>query len=144
MTSYKNKYLELMLTMKRASNLLQKVDFETEEEINALLSGADDKLAAQNEVLHKSVDEEVRPKLVLNRTVIGGNIRSMRQKHSLTIEELAKELKISTAYLGLIERGERNVTLRKLCMLSNIFHTPMEDFLRIRNVGNIDNEAKAQ
>lgn len=129
MTSYKNRYLELMLTMKKAVALLQKVEVGTEGEFADLTDEAVVDLLTKEEV----EDEMIRPKLVIDKFVIGNNIRVMRQRHSLTIEELAKELKISTAYLGLIERGERNVTLRKLCMLSNIFHAPLEDFIRKGN-----------
>ena len=51
--------------------------------------------------------------------LLGKRIKSERIKLHLTQEKLAEAVDISTAYLGQIERGERNVTLDKLIPIAN-------------------------
>lgn len=51
--------------------------------------------------------------------LLGKRIKSERVKLHLTQEKLAEAVDISTAYLGQIERGERNVTLDKLIPIAN-------------------------
>lgn len=55
----------------------------------------------------------------MNYILLGKRIRSERMKLNLTQEKLAEDAGISTAYLGQIERGERNVTLDKLLPIAN-------------------------
>ncbi len=50
---------------------------------------------------------------------LGKRIREERLRLNLTQEQLSEEVGISTAYLGQIERGERNITLDKLITLTN-------------------------
>ena len=50
---------------------------------------------------------------------LGERIREERLRLNLTQEHLSEEIGISTAYLGQIERGERNITLDKLITLTN-------------------------
>lgn len=50
---------------------------------------------------------------------LGKRIREERLRLNLTQEHLSEEIGISTAYLGQIERGERNITLDKLITLTN-------------------------
>ena len=50
---------------------------------------------------------------------LGKRIREERLRLNLTQEHLPEEIGISTAYLGQIERGERNITLDKLITLTN-------------------------
>ena len=47
----------------------------------------------------------------VNYELLGKRIKAERNKLNLTQEKLAEDVDISTAYLGQIERGERNVTL---------------------------------
>lgn len=56
---------------------------------------------------------------MLDYKLLGVRIREERLKLNLTQEKLAESVGISTAYLGQIERGERNVTLDKLIPLAN-------------------------
>lgn len=55
----------------------------------------------------------------MDYSILGKRIREERQRLNLTQEKLAEDINISTAYLGQIERGERQVTLDKLIPLSN-------------------------
>jgi len=122
-------YIDLFVTMKRAANILKKVELGIDE----IDSFSDEELTqflTESDNLFEGINDEIRIPLKIDKVLIGKNIRDMRNKHSITIEELSKELKISAAYMGLIERGDRNVTLNKLCRLSNFFGVHMEYFLR--------------
>lgn len=58
----------------------------------------------------------------INKTV-GFNIRKYRQKNKLTQEELAFESNLHRAYIGQIERGEKNIgviNLEKIAKALNI------------------------
>ena len=57
---------------------------------------------------------------------------------NLTQEHLSEEIGISTAYLGQIERGERNITLDKLITLTNRLGVTV-DFL-LNDYVNVANE----
>lgn len=46
--------------------------------------------------------------------VVGRNIRRLRQKRGLSQEDLADEIGVHRTYMGGVERGERNLTLRSL------------------------------
>lgn len=45
---------------------------------------------------------------------IGSNLRAYRQARGLSQEEFADLLKVHRTYMGSIERGERNLTLRSV------------------------------
>lgn len=55
----------------------------------------------------------------MNYTQLGKRIRQERLRLNLTQEQLSEDIGISTAYLGQIERGDRNVTLDKLVPIVN-------------------------
>lgn len=46
--------------------------------------------------------------------VVGRNIRRLRQERGLSQEDLADEIGVHRTYMGGVERGERNLTLRSL------------------------------
>ena len=46
--------------------------------------------------------------------VVGRNIRRLRQERALSQEDLADEIGVHRTYMGGVERGERNLTLRSL------------------------------
>ncbi len=45
---------------------------------------------------------------------VGRNLRAYRRKRGLSQEEFAKVLGVHRTYMGGIERGERNLTLRNV------------------------------
>lgn len=47
-------------------------------------------------------------------TLVGNNIRNQRNKHNMNQERLALLADIDRSYMGRIERGEVNITLKKL------------------------------
>lgn len=50
-------------------------------------------------------------------TKLGDRIREQRKKLGLTQEELAHKAEIDRSYIGGVERGERNLTLKVLCAI---------------------------
>ena len=59
-------------------------------------------------------------------TEVGLRLRELRVEYNLSIEKLADILDISPGFLGLIERGERGITLPRLVELCEIFHVQQE------------------
>lgn len=63
-----------------------------------------------------------------NNYSIGKRVKQLRTQYGLSQEKLALQAEITTAYLGQIERGEKNptvVTIEKLCRSLGI---PLSDF----------------
>jgi transcriptional regulator with XRE-family HTH domain len=52
------------------------------------------------------------------RSIVGGNVRRLRQAKGLTQEQLAFEAKLDLTYVGGIERGRRNPSLEVLVRLA--------------------------
>lgn len=48
------------------------------------------------------------------QAIVGGNIRRLRDAQKKSIEALAFDAKLDPGYLGNIERGKRNPSLKKL------------------------------
>ena len=61
---------------------------------------------------------------VLHR--LGSRIRELRIKADLTQEQLAERADLHPTYLGGIERGERNLSLRNLAKLAAAFQVPLK------------------
>ena len=51
--------------------------------------------------------------------VVGRNIRRLRRERGLSQEDLADEIGVHRTYMGGVERGERNLTLRTLERLAD-------------------------
>lgn len=64
----------------------------------------------------------------MDRIALGKRLREERLHCGLTQEQVAEAVNVSTTYIGLIEHGERSVTLDKLVALSQCFHVSV-DFL---------------
>ena len=78
----------------------------------------------------------------MDYSFLGKRIREERLRLNLTQEKLAEDINISTAYLGQIERGERQVTLDKLISLSNRLGVTIDflltDYITPNNDINLD------
>ena len=59
---------------------------------------------------------------------IGANIRRIRKQKSISIDELADRLGISSGYLGLMERGKRGISPVYLQKISEAFDVPINVF----------------
>lgn len=55
----------------------------------------------------------------MNEVMIGKRIREERLRSKLTQETLAEDVDLTTAYIGQVERGERNLTLDNLVKVAN-------------------------
>lgn len=45
---------------------------------------------------------------------VGARIRHIRKEHGLSQEELADQANLHRTYVGLVERGERNITVANI------------------------------
>lgn len=53
------------------------------------------------------------------RSIVGSNVRRLRERRGLTQEQLAFDAEIDLTYLGGIERGRRNPSLIVLVRIAN-------------------------
>lgn len=68
----------------------------------------------------------------LQKTV-GKNLKLYRQRHGLSQEEFAHQLSVHRTYMGGVERGERNLTLRTVERLAeSISVEPIELLTELR------------
>lgn len=66
----------------------------------------------------------------MDRSILGKKIRAERKRLGLSQEQVAEMINVSTSYIGLVERGERSVTLEKLISLANCFHVSLDSLLQ--------------
>lgn len=59
----------------------------------------------------------------------GQKMQKTRQASGVTQEELAARLGMHRTYIGLIERGERNPTIRTLYKIAKALKVPASDLL---------------
>jgi len=57
-------------------------------------------------------------------------IRTRRESFNLSQEKLAELVDVHRNYIGLIERGEQNLTVDTLCRLSVVLKCDASDLLR--------------
>jgi transcriptional regulator with XRE-family HTH domain len=62
-------------------------------------------------------------------SIIGKNIRNQRELRGMTRERLAEAINIDTGYLGMCERGERQLGLKKTIELINYFGITPNDII---------------
>lgn len=51
----------------------------------------------------------------------GAQIRALRLKKNFSQEELAYKTGLHRTYIGMIERGERNITLSNIALFASVF-----------------------
>ena len=61
---------------------------------------------------------------------IGKNIRAERTKKGLSQESFAEIAGVHTNYIGKIERGEQNLTLKKLADILNVINLNIENAIK--------------
>lgn len=66
------------------------------------------------------------------RSVLAANVRALRSHLGVSQEELADLCGLHRTYVGAIERGERNVTLSTLEVLSRALGAPVPDLLILK------------
>lgn len=62
---------------------------------------------------------------------IGLNFRVERTKRSLSQEKFAEIANVHTNYIGKVERGEQNLTIRKIVDLANSLDIPVNKILNL-------------
>lgn len=60
---------------------------------------------------------------------IGKNVRKLREKKGITQEHLAFEAGLNRAYVGYIERGERNPSTETLVKIARALKTSPKDLI---------------
>ena len=58
----------------------------------------------------------------------GSRLREERHKRGLSQEELAEIAGLHRTYIGMIERGEKNITLENIERLANALKVKISDF----------------
>jgi transcriptional regulator with XRE-family HTH domain len=60
---------------------------------------------------------------------IGRKIRAEREKTGLSQEEFGKKIKVHRTYVGMIERGEKNITLGNLIKFAHALGLKVKDLI---------------
>lgn len=58
----------------------------------------------------------------------GERLRELRNRSGLTQEQLAEKAKVHRTYIGMIERGEKNVTLTNIYKLAKALGITINEF----------------
>lgn len=65
---------------------------------------------------------------------LGDNIRKLRHARGWSQAELAKKVGVSAAYIGMLERSEKEPKLSTLVRIANIFDTSLASLLAHKSV----------
>lgn len=65
-----------------------------------------------------------------NLKTFGSRIQELRKKNNLTQSELAEKIGLSTNFIGMVERGERNTSVDKIFKLSRAFNLSLAEFFK--------------
>ena len=60
--------------------------------------------------------------------IFGLRVRELRRKSKLTQSELAEKIGLSTNFIGMVERGERNTSVDKIFKLAKAFNISLAQF----------------
>lgn len=63
----------------------------------------------------------------------GARIRDLRTQENLSQEQLSFKTGFHRTYIGMIERGERNISLTNITVFSKAFKMDLSDLLNFRN-----------
>ncbi|WP_410986392.1 helix-turn-helix domain-containing protein [Bacillus cereus] len=74
--------------------------------------------------------------------LIGENIRFLRKKRGLTQEELAEQINLQQAYIGGVERGERNISMLTLQKIAVGLEVSPEKVLSLGNINLLTNSQR--
>jgi len=64
----------------------------------------------------------------LELCAFGKRIRELRKEQGLTQAELAEKIGLSTNFIGMVERGERNITVLKVFKIAKAFNITLAKF----------------
>lgn len=60
---------------------------------------------------------------------LGNRIKQLRKKQDLTQDKLAVKVRVSSAYIGFIEQGQRNPSLKTLDKIARALGTKMSNLV---------------
>lgn len=60
---------------------------------------------------------------------LGTNLKELRKMKGLTQEQLATKIRVSSTYIGFIEQGQRNPSLKTLDKIARVLSVKMTDLL---------------
>ena len=63
----------------------------------------------------------------------GDRIRHLRTREKLSQEELSFKTGFHRTYIGMIERGERNISLTNIAVFSKAFEITVDELLKFEN-----------
>ena len=63
-----------------------------------------------------------------NLKTFGSRIQELRKKNNLTQSELAEKIGLSTNFIGMVERGERNTSVDNILKLAKAFNISLAQF----------------
>ncbi|MFH1407514.1 MAG: helix-turn-helix transcriptional regulator [Patescibacteria group bacterium] len=61
---------------------------------------------------------------------LGQKIRKIRENKGLSQEKVALEANLNRAYIGYIERGERNPSIKTVSKIAKVLKTPLYELFR--------------
>lgn len=65
--------------------------------------------------------------------ILGANVRALRVKRRLTQEQLADLCDLHRTYVGAIERGDRNVSLKNIVIIAQALNVAPAELLSYNN-----------
>ena len=63
------------------------------------------------------------------RIFLGRNIRQYRQKQGISQERLGELAKVHRTYVGMVERGEKNITLQNMVRFAHALGVKVRDLI---------------
>lgn len=66
-------------------------------------------------------------------SILGANVRALRIKKKLTQEQLAELCNLHRTYIGAIERGDRNVSLKNIVIIAQALNVEPAELLLYNN-----------
>lgn len=72
----------------------------------------------------------------------GDRIRSLRIQENLSQEQLSYKTGFHRTYIGMIERGERNISLTNMAVFAKAFNVTVDELLKFENSKHLFNQYK--
>ena len=80
----------------------------------------------------------------MNNYSIGKRVKELRSKNGLSQEQLALHAEIPTAYLGQVEREEKNPTVVTVGKICNALNISLSDFFSDQELSNTDEDVTSR
>jgi transcriptional regulator with XRE-family HTH domain len=67
----------------------------------------------------------------------GDRIRQLRNQEKLSQEQLSFKTGFHRTYIGMIERGERNISLTNMAVFAKVFDLTLDQLLKFKNADDL-------